>query len=369
MRRAMSELDQLDAPDIRDRVNHRTRFSEIPDPGPELSPQVTPARRASVIVVALAIFAVAIVFTWSAFRPNGGSTLTPGTAASTTGSASPLVATLNAPEDGSIPSLTLAYGDEQHDFIAEDGHWPGVSGFDQPGLVFPSALPPGTLVQIEGNASSVTGQVEVLDRNHGSTGDVLPLDLQAGSATIPVYAASYRLHLTGTWPQGTAEFFVMIDVQEPSGATPSYSTSPNRDVIANGTDAVVGPWSVFVDLSGLKATYGVLLPGQQTFTTEIAPLDNRAFGTWSITSGTGDRLLLTQVVAPRATGAEVQLDDGTVVVGRVVEVPNDAIGPAGMVVVGFQSAMTVEGQQLDPNGWLVLIDSNGQEIARRRLAE
>ena len=35
MRRGMSELDQLDAPDIRGRVNHPTRFSDMPRSRPE----------------------------------------------------------------------------------------------------------------------------------------------------------------------------------------------------------------------------------------------------------------------------------------------------------------------------------------------
>ncbi len=71
MRREMSDLDQLDTPDIRGRVNQRTRFSDTPDPGPRLAPPVSPARRVVVIVAALAIFAGAGLFAWQAFSSNG----------------------------------------------------------------------------------------------------------------------------------------------------------------------------------------------------------------------------------------------------------------------------------------------------------
>ena len=71
MREEMNELDRLDAPDIRGRVNQRTRFADAPDQGPKLAPPVSPARRAMVIIAALGIFAAAGLFARQAFSSNG----------------------------------------------------------------------------------------------------------------------------------------------------------------------------------------------------------------------------------------------------------------------------------------------------------
>jgi len=70
MSRGMSELDQLAAPDLRNRLNQRTRFSDMPDPGLDLQRSMHPVRRAVVVASALALFAIAGAFAWSAFRPT-----------------------------------------------------------------------------------------------------------------------------------------------------------------------------------------------------------------------------------------------------------------------------------------------------------
>jgi hypothetical protein len=184
-------------------------------PGPEVPPPHNHVRRAVVIVSALALFVVAGAFAWSAFRPSSEPAAL-GPADSTA-----LVASLSAQDDGSIPGLTLAQGGASHSFFAQGGHWPGVKAFIQPLQMFDAPVPPSTSLQIQGDASQVEGSLQVLNHNYQPTSNALRVDLSGGSATLPTDPGLYQLDLTGTWPQGTAEFFVVIQIapSAPEGTT------------------------------------------------------------------------------------------------------------------------------------------------------
>jgi hypothetical protein len=210
-------FDEIEATPLWRSIQGRT-------PGPEIPPPVRPARRVMVAVTALALFAVAALFAWSAFGP-GDAAVPVGSSAAT-----PLVGTLDAPADGTIPGLTLEYGGERHDYFAQGGHWPGVNGFNQPFLAFPDPLATGTSLEVRGDASQVVGNLEVLDQNYHDTGTGLSLDLLGGSATLPETPGFYQLNLTGTWPQGTASFYVGIHI-----VPPPQTTSPDNGSGSTGT--------------------------------------------------------------------------------------------------------------------------------------
>ena len=142
-----------------------------------------------------------------------------------------------------------------------------------------------------------------------------------------------------------------------------------RDVFAEGSDPLLGSWRLFTEEADYGPTFGVLIPGQQAFTTELKPLGDRTFGAWTITSGPGRELLLVQVVAPTVMRAEIRLDDETVIDGELVDLPGEMIGSAKVLVAGFSGDMSVEGQHLEPNGDVVVYGANGQELERRRLAQ
>src|SRR4029077_21216203 len=127
----------------------------------------------------------------------------------------------------------LAYGNEDRPYFAEGGHWPGVNGFDLPGFGFATPLPPGTPLKIEGDASQLGGELEVLAKNYQSTGRELSLDLSGGSATLPNDAGFYRLDLTGTWPQGPPEFFVVIQVAPASETAGYWVTFPDVPTVTD----------------------------------------------------------------------------------------------------------------------------------------
>jgi hypothetical protein len=126
-----------------------------------------------------------------------------------------LVATLNAPDDGSMPGLTFEYEGKRQNYFAQGGHWPGVNGFNQPLFSFLPALAPGTSIVIEGDASDITGKLEALDQDLRPTGDEVPLDLAAGSGTLPDTSGFYGLTLEGTWSRGSAAFYVVIQIGDP----------------------------------------------------------------------------------------------------------------------------------------------------------
>jgi hypothetical protein len=137
-----------------------------------------------------------------------------------TPSASRLVATLNAPDDGSMPRLTLSFGGDPMTFAAQDGRWPGVSLSPIPPQRFDPAIDPRTTISIDGDADRVEGTLFIADADQRETGESIPLDLTSGSATLPHDAGYFRLVLVGTWPDGEAGFNVGITIGTPSDAWP-----------------------------------------------------------------------------------------------------------------------------------------------------
>jgi hypothetical protein len=149
--------------------------------------------------------------------------------ASTTSASPPtLTATIDAPDDGSIPGLALSYGDASSKVGAQGGRWPGVDAFPMPLYIFDGSVAPGAVVSIAGNATDVTGHLEVLDQDLRQTGETISLDLGSGSADLPTTAGSYGLSLTGSWPRGTASFYVVVDI----GDVAQPSTTPTPEVQA-----------------------------------------------------------------------------------------------------------------------------------------
>jgi hypothetical protein len=114
--------------------------------------------------------------------------------------------------------------------------------------------------------------------------------------------------------------------------------------------------------------FGVLVPGHQTFTAELKPLGGQTFGPWLINGLPDNSQLLIQVLDPATTSAEIEMDDGTVVEGQLVDVPAEAIGSAKVFVAGFSSHVSAEGTSYDPDGVVVAFGSGGRELGRRRFS-
>ncbi|MEX0984854.1 MAG: PASTA domain-containing protein [Actinomycetota bacterium] len=144
-----------------------------------------------------------------------------------------LVATLDAPEAGSMPDLVLSYGGVTEDFFAQGGEWPGVTGFDEPLLHFTPTLAPGTVLQIGGDADDVQAWVEAVDEDDRLTGAKTLLDVSSGAAALPSGVTRYQLEIWGSWSDGTAGYFVRIEIGGPETSEPP----PSADELLATLDA------------------------------------------------------------------------------------------------------------------------------------
>ena len=158
-------------------------------------------------------------------------------------SAPELVATLDAPEDGSIPGLALTYGGERQEISAQSADWPGVNGFDDLLFSLNKPVPVGTMLSIRGDALSVDGEFVVLDEQGRPTGIGLPLRRSQGGWALPPEPGSYGMRLTGTWSRGTAGFNVILHVDPEDGVSPGPPASNPILLVstqrASGDDALL----------------------------------------------------------------------------------------------------------------------------------
>jgi hypothetical protein len=185
---------------------------------------------------AFAVFVPVVVFGWFAVR-DGERPVVPAEpsdpAPVATGEG--LEASMVALPDGSMPELTLTFEGVSWSYFAQSGEWPDVNAFPLPLHYFEPVVPPGTDLQVTGDARTVEGELEVLDDEQRATGDTIPLDLEGGSAALPEEPGAYGLSLTGTWELGTAGFYVVVTIEDapaPSEAIDVLTPAPN-DIVSS----------------------------------------------------------------------------------------------------------------------------------------
>jgi hypothetical protein len=188
------------------------------------------------VVVAFAVFGAAAAFVAGAFRRETASTIPAAgdfdtsSSASVAASTTSLQASLEAPPDGSIPSLTLTYGSTSSTFAATDGAWPGTNLSPQPPQTFDATIDPGAPLTLTTNARKVEGSLLIADQEPRPTGQSVPLDLSSGSAVLPDQAGYYQLEIVGGWDNGKVGFGVRITIGTPPSDWPPpapTATIPN----------------------------------------------------------------------------------------------------------------------------------------------
>jgi PASTA domain len=202
--------------------------------GDEMPPAAQPRRRIIAAVVGFAVFVAAAVLVAGAFRDQRLIT-------SPSSGAAVLTASLDAPPDGSIPSLSLSTEDTSDRFSATDGKWPGVDLSPSPVQSFEGSIEPGTKLEVDGDANDIEGRLFVVDADGNETGESIPLSLGSGGTSLPGFAGYFRLTLVGTWPEGEAGFSVGITIgTPPADWPPPPGTAVVPDVIGLGKHEAVG---------------------------------------------------------------------------------------------------------------------------------
>jgi hypothetical protein len=131
-----------------------------------------------------------------------------------------LIATLDAPADGTAPSVVLRYRDHERSFFMQGGAWPGVDGFLLPIQTFDEPVTAGSVLRIEGDADRVMVEIEA-----AGASDPSDLDVASGSVSLPTDPGSYRLTFKGVWDAGVAVFPISIHIVGAT-ATPSVTSEP-----------------------------------------------------------------------------------------------------------------------------------------------
>jgi hypothetical protein len=211
------------------------RIAEGPH-GDGMPPAPRRRERIAAMVVAFALFGAAAAFVLSAFQRETPSTpaAAPDPSATVSAAASPisLDASLEAPPDGSIPSLTLTFGGTSSTFAATDGAWPGVNFSPSPPQTFDATIDPGAPLVLTTNASGVGVSLWIADRDLRPTGQSIPIDLSSGSASLPDQAGLYQLTIGGGWPEGKVGFSVGLTIgTPPSDWPPPVPTATVPDVV------------------------------------------------------------------------------------------------------------------------------------------
>jgi hypothetical protein len=216
--------------------------------GPHGDRMPQPQRRGQRIaagIVAFAVFGGAAALAVGVFRsPTSTMPASPALSSSApapTSNAANLVASLEAPADGSMPRLSLTYDDHIARFDARDGRWPGVTLSPSPLRAFDPPIDPGTNLVVNGDTQTVGGTLWISDADQNLTGQSIPLEVSSGSATLPEEPGFYRLTLAGTWPQGEAGFSIGIRIgTPPADWPPSPGMASVPDVIGLEKHEAVG---------------------------------------------------------------------------------------------------------------------------------
>jgi PASTA domain len=213
-----------------------TRIAEGPH-GDGMPPAPRRGQRLVAVIVAFSVFGAAAAFAAGAFRRETSSIPAAGnsdtlSASSVAASPTSLDASLEAPPDGSIPSLTLVFGSTSSTFAAKDGVWPGANISPSPAQTFDAAIDPGAPLTLMTNASKVEGSLWIADRDQNLTGQSTPIDLSSGSAVLPDQAGFYQLEIAGGWDDGKVGFSVGLTIgTPPSDWPPPAPTATVPDVV------------------------------------------------------------------------------------------------------------------------------------------
>jgi hypothetical protein len=331
--------------------------------GPSMpQPPQRPRARLGAAVVATVVFGAAAAFAWNAFSPSDRTA--PADGAGVFMAVDPT--SPNAVTDAALLTAPV---------VVRDGCVLVGEGSDLTLPIWPKGYTAnrdaaGRLVVKDANGSVVAVEGTQIVMGGGYVAEFQPADKVAPKASqVTRVESSLGYPIPDSCLAAIYGIWQVGELSPLSGSpAPSSPSISAKTTFASGSDALAGPWHLFFENRDYGPVMGVSVPDQQTFTVELKPLGGRTFGAWSITGVSDNTLLLVQVLDPSASTAEIKLDDGTVVQGEIVDLPSDVIGPAKVLVAGFESRMSAEGTSYDPDGVVVAYGSQGQELGRWRIS-
>lgn len=213
-----NELQRLARVQMPDRVRLRTEDGPSGEGMPPRSHRVVAA------IVAFAVFVVAGAFAWRAFRPAPATTLGGGTIPTAS-----VTLLARGPEFAEAPYAEISFDGRTVEGQVESFQWQtagGVSMFDAVAPEFrdPLQIGPETLIEVHGDADSVSGRVAAV-----AAGALFPwneieeLDLRGGSVQLQLEPGSYALAFTAYWEEGNPTFWFPIEVVDATGAVEESS--------------------------------------------------------------------------------------------------------------------------------------------------
>ena len=232
----LSSVDRVEPPelwdDVRARAQGRSTSSAVFEP-----PSVPVRRRLAAAAAALVLFGLAAVFAWSAFRDVGrgrsGLQGMPG---------KPFVVSVDS-EQGQrdAPMATFSFDEVRTTVrpVRGEGWNLGdiISGVPLHSL--PVEVPVGTTLRVESNAESVLMTTRACCPVAKRVAEVR---LEEGLGRLPTTPGKYFLMTTASWPEGRAEYSVLVNVVPSPTPPPSTATEETvvvRDVIGLRQDSAV----------------------------------------------------------------------------------------------------------------------------------
>lgn len=120
----------------------------------------------------------------------------------------------SAPDAAHAPEATFRFGDATSHVVAQGGSaWVGAS--DSIGFGIDASIPVGTTLRVQSNADDVTATIG----GCCPVDPVEPLTLaEDRTTTLPSDPGRYQLVVTGSWPEGRAEYTIYLTLVAPASS-------------------------------------------------------------------------------------------------------------------------------------------------------
>jgi hypothetical protein len=244
LRRKLESADRVRVPDLWDRIEARARVGRS-------EAVLEPARtqqRVAAAVVAFAVFAGAAAFAWLAFGDG------PNRQARSHGEGGDALVMRVTAEPGQqeAPRATFVFGGSVRILPPQGGKGWNLDDvvFNAVGYALPADVPGGAPIRIESNATRVRIEASPCCPPE----DAINLIGDDGAGEVPTKPGEYMFVATASWPDGTAEYTIIIHVapttpasapSSPTDATSTEATTPRPQLYGSPSFQDAPGWDTY----------------------------------------------------------------------------------------------------------------------------